>query len=109
MCDESEGAITGRYSTIIDSEFSHFILSLPGPEVTRSWRGFPTFFTVFLTYWYLIATDDKLIPPPAQRFMSERAGATVVEVAGSHAIYVSQPNSVAALITRAATGAKAAS
>jgi hypothetical protein len=86
MSDESEGAITGRYSTIFDSEFSHFILSPPGPEVTRSWRGFTTFFAVFLTNWYLIATDDKMIPPPAQRFMSERARVTVVEVAGSHAI-----------------------
>jgi hypothetical protein len=45
-----------------------------------------------------------MIPPPAQRLMSERAGATVVEVAGSHAIYVSQPRAVAALIESAATG-----
>ncbi len=45
--------------------------------------------------WYLVATDDKMIPPPAQRFMSHRAGSTVVEVAGSHAIYVSQPHAVA--------------
>ncbi len=52
--------------------------------------------------WYLVATDDRMIPPPAQRFMSQRAGATVVEVAGSHAIYVSQPHAVAALIERAA-------
>ena len=52
--------------------------------------------------WYLVATDDKMIPPPAQRFMSKRAGSTVVEVAGSHAIYVSQPNAVAALIEKAA-------
>jgi pimeloyl-ACP methyl ester carboxylesterase len=52
--------------------------------------------------WYLVATDDKMIPPPAQRFMSKRAGATVVEVAGSHAVYVSQPKAVAALIEQAA-------
>lgn len=58
--------------------------------------------------WYLVSTDDKMIPPPAQRFMSERAGSTVVEVAGSHAIYVSQPNAVAALIEKAATGVKVA-
>ena len=58
--------------------------------------------------WYLVATDDKMIPPPAQRFMSERAGATVVEVAGSHAIYVSQPKAVAALIVRAANAVTAA-
>ena len=51
--------------------------------------------------WYLVVTDDKMIPPPAQRFMSERAGSTVVEVPGSHAIYVSNPQAVAALIKKA--------
>jgi hypothetical protein len=43
-----------------------------------------------------------MIPPPAQRIMSKRAGSTVTEVAGSHAVYVSQPKSVAAFIERAA-------
>jgi pimeloyl-ACP methyl ester carboxylesterase len=52
--------------------------------------------------WYLVATDDKMIPPAAQRFMSKRAGSTVIEVAGSHAIYVSQPKAVSALIEKAA-------
>jgi pimeloyl-ACP methyl ester carboxylesterase len=52
--------------------------------------------------WYLVATDDKMIPPPAQRLMSKRAGATVVEAVGSHAIYVSQPEAVANLIKTAA-------
>ena len=52
--------------------------------------------------WYLVATADKMIPPPAQRFMSQRAGATVVEAEGSHAIYVSQPEAVANLIKTAA-------
>jgi pimeloyl-ACP methyl ester carboxylesterase len=56
--------------------------------------------------WYLVATDDKMIPPRAQRFMSERAGATVVESPGSHAIYVSQPEVVAKLIKEAAKGVK---
>ena len=52
--------------------------------------------------WYLVATDDKMIPPAVQRFMSERAGSTVVEVVGSHSIYVSQPIAVAAIIKKAA-------
>jgi pimeloyl-ACP methyl ester carboxylesterase len=52
--------------------------------------------------WYLVATDDRMIPPPAQRAMAERAGATVSEAAGSHAIYVSQPSAVASLIRQAA-------
>jgi pimeloyl-ACP methyl ester carboxylesterase len=51
--------------------------------------------------WYLVATDDKMIPPPAQQFMGKRAGATVSQVAASHAVYVSQPAAVAALIEKA--------
>ncbi|MFD6985888.1 alpha/beta fold hydrolase, partial [Streptomyces sp. NPDC059956] len=43
--------------------------------------------------WYLIATDDRMIPPPAQHAMSERIGARTVEVAASHAVYLSQPDS----------------
>ena len=58
--------------------------------------------------WYLVATDDKMIPPPAQQAMSQRAGSTVVEVAGSHAVYVSKPQSVAELIKKAAKGVKLA-
>ena len=58
--------------------------------------------------WYLVATEDKMIPPPAQHFMSKRAGSTVVEVKGSHAIYVSQPKAVAAIIESAAEGKKKA-
>ncbi len=52
--------------------------------------------------WYLVATEDKMIPPPVQRQMAKRAGATVTEAAGSHAIYVSKPEAVAALIAQAA-------
>jgi pimeloyl-ACP methyl ester carboxylesterase len=53
--------------------------------------------------WYLVATTDKMIPPPAQHFMAQRAGATVVEAPGSHAIYVSKPEAVARLIEQAAS------
>jgi pimeloyl-ACP methyl ester carboxylesterase len=52
--------------------------------------------------WYLLATDDRMIPPPAQRAMAERAGASLVEAAGSHSIYVSQPQVVGELIEQAA-------
>ena len=65
-----------------------------------AWRTKPS--------WYLVATEDKMIPPDAQRSMSKRAGSTVVEVKGSHAVYVSQPRAVAHLIEKAATGALAA-
>jgi pimeloyl-ACP methyl ester carboxylesterase len=53
--------------------------------------------------WYLVTTDDRMIPPPAQRAMSDRAGSTVKEVAGSHSVYVSRPDAVADLIKQAAT------
>jgi len=58
--------------------------------------------------WYMVTTEDRMIPPPAQRFMAERAGATVVEAAGSHAVYVSRPEAVAALVEQAAAGVNAA-
>jgi pimeloyl-ACP methyl ester carboxylesterase len=68
--------------------------ALDGAISTPAWKTKPS--------WYLIATDDKMIPPPAQHAMSKRAGSTVVEVKGSHAVYVSQPEAVAALIAKAA-------
>jgi hypothetical protein len=52
--------------------------------------------------WYLVATDDRMIYPPRQREMAERAGATVTEARGSHAIYVSNPAAVADIIAKAA-------
>ena len=80
-----------------DSQVPWGVEALGGTISEAAWRTKPS--------WYLIATDDKMIPPPAQRFMSKRAGSTVVEVAGSHAIYVSQPRAVAKLIEDAAKGA----
>ena len=58
--------------------------------------------------WYLVATDDRMIPPDAQRSMAKRAGSTVVEEEGSHAIYVSQPEAVARLIEQAADAVEVA-
>ena len=57
--------------------------------------------------WYLVTTEDRMIPPPAQRFMSKRAGATVAEVAASHAAFISQPAAVTKLIVQAAREAMA--
>ncbi len=68
--------------------------ALNGTITDPAWRSKPTS--------YLIVTDDRMIPPPLQRTMAERAGATTAEVPGSHAIYISQPDSVAKLITEAA-------
>ena len=58
--------------------------------------------------WYLLTTEDRMLPPDAQRLMSKRAGATVVEVKSSHAVYVSHPQAVAHIIEEAARGALAA-
>jgi len=52
--------------------------------------------------WYLVAKDDKMIPPPVQRMMAQRAGATTVEVAGSHSVYLSQAKATADIIEQAA-------
>ncbi|RBY75368.1 alpha/beta hydrolase [Blastococcus sp. TF02-09] len=51
--------------------------------------------------WYLLGTEDKAIPPALQRFMAERADATVVEVAASHVPFVSQPEATIQLILQA--------
>ncbi len=83
-----------------DSQVPWGVEALSGTINEPAWKTKPS--------WYLVASDDKSIPPPAQRFMSKRAGSTVVEVAGSHAIYVSQPNAVAALIEKAVKGVKGA-
>ena len=68
--------------------------ALNGAVTQAAWKTKPS--------WYLVVTEDKMIPPDAQRFMSKRAGSKVVETSGSHAIYVSRPGPVAALIEQAA-------
>jgi len=68
--------------------------ALAGTITEPAWRTKPS--------WYLVSTEDRMIPPPAQRNMSNRAGSAVTEVAGSHAVYVSQPKPVAAFIEKAA-------
>jgi pimeloyl-ACP methyl ester carboxylesterase len=90
-----------RAAFMADSQVPWGVDALSGTISEPAWKTKPS--------WYLIATDDKMIPPPAQHFMSKRAGSTVVEVAGSHAIYVSQPNAVAAIIEKATGQVKAAS
>jgi hypothetical protein len=78
-----------------DSQVPWGVEALSGTISEPAWRSKPS--------WYLVATEDRMIPPPAQQAMSARAGSTVVEVAGSHAIYVSQPAAVADLIEKAAS------
>ena len=78
-----------------DSQVPWGVEALGGTISEPAWRSKPS--------WYLVATDDNMIPSTAQRAMSERTGSTVTEVAGSHAIYVSQPAAVAELIETAIT------
>jgi len=77
-----------------DSQVPWGVEALNGAVSDPAWRSRPS--------WYLLVTDDRMIPLPAQRAMAERAGATTTEVPGSHAIYVSKPAVVADLITRTA-------
>ncbi len=81
-----------------DSQVPWGVQALGGQVTEPAWKSKPS--------WYLVATEDHMIPPPAQKTMAKRASATTVEVPGSHAIYVSQPKAVAKLIEQAAQGKK---
>lgn len=79
---------------LADSQVPWGVKALEGAVTEPAWQKKPS--------WYLIATDDRMIPPPAQQMMAKRAGATIVESQGSHAIYVSRPEAVASIIKSAA-------
>jgi pimeloyl-ACP methyl ester carboxylesterase len=83
-----------------DSQVPWGVEALNGKITEPAWKS--------KTSHYLVTTDDKMIPPLAQRFMAQRAGSIVVEAPGSHAIYVSQPNVVAEVIEKAAGAAQGA-
>ena len=84
-----------RAAFMAESQVPWGLDALNGAVTEAAWRTKPS--------WYLVAKDDRMIPPDAQRFMSKRAGADVAETAGSHALYVSRPAPVAAIIMKAAT------
>jgi pimeloyl-ACP methyl ester carboxylesterase len=83
-----------------DAQVPWGVDALSGAVTEPAWKSKPS--------WYLQVRDDKMIPYPAQQFMSKRAGATVVEVSGSHAIYVSNPSAVADIIQQAASSVELA-
>src|SRR5215216_7908273 len=83
-----------------DSQVPWGVEALSGTVSEAAWRSKPS--------WYLVATEDRMIPPQLQRWMSEQAGMTVEEAAGSHAIYVSRPDVVAELIEKAASEVRSA-
>jgi pimeloyl-ACP methyl ester carboxylesterase len=81
-----------------DSQVPWGMAALEGTVRKPAWRSKPS--------WYVVSTDDKMIPPPAQHAMSKRAGSSVSEVKASHAVYESQPAAVASAIERASAGAR---
>lgn len=83
---------TARF--MADSQVPWGVAALAGKVSVPAWKSKPS--------TYLVATDDHMIPPPAQQAMAGRAKAQVVEAKGSHAIYVSKPDEVVAAIERAA-------
>ena len=89
---------TDEAKFMADSQVPWGVNALGGTITVPAWKSKPS--------WYLVTTQDRMIPPPAQRSMAKRAGAAVTEVAGSHAIYVSQPQAVAKMIEQAANGKK---
>jgi len=81
-----------------DSQVPWGVAALAGAVTEPAWKSKPS--------WYLVSTNDRMIPPPAQRQMAKRAGATVVETEASHSVYVSRPQAVVELIDRAARAVK---
>jgi len=76
-----------------DAQVPWGVDALDGTITRSAWREKPS--------WYLVATDDHMIPPPAQRAMADRAGATVSEVAASHSLYLSQAQATVDVIKQA--------
>jgi pimeloyl-ACP methyl ester carboxylesterase len=105
LLDKSKFAAS--FAADVDPELAAFMAdaqvpwgmeALQGAVSQPAWKSKPS--------WYLVTTDDRMIPPAAQRAMSQRAGSTVTEVRGSHAIYVSQPGTVVELIAQAAKSSR---
>jgi len=98
--DSFAGDLSAQQAAFLaDAQVPWGVDGLAGTVSEPAWRSKPS--------WYLLTTEDRMIPPSAQRAMSERAGSTVVEVGASHAVYISQPRAVADLIKQAATAAVA--
>jgi len=86
----------GQAAFMADSQVPWSVDAPAGTITDPAWRTKPS--------WYLITSEDRMIPPSAQQTMADRIGATVTEVAASHSVYVSQPEAVATVIAQAAAG-----
>ena len=89
----------GAASFMANSQVPWGLGALAGTVTAPAWKTKPS--------WYLLTTEDRMIPPPAQRMMAQRAGATIVEAKASHSVYISQPGTVSALIETAAKSVRA--
>ncbi|MFI6725902.1 alpha/beta fold hydrolase [Streptomyces atratus] len=69
------------------------LAALQEPATAAAWKRIPS--------WYLVATEDRNIPPAAERWMAERARSRTVTVRAPHAAAVSDPGPVTGLILRA--------
>ena len=83
-----------RAAFMADSQVPWGLDALGGTISAAAWASKPS--------WYLITTEDRMIPPQAQREMSRRTGATVEEATASHSVYVSQPAAVTQIVKKAA-------
>jgi pimeloyl-ACP methyl ester carboxylesterase len=87
----------GQAAFMADSQVPWNVDAPAGAITEAAWQSKPS--------WYLVTTEDRMIPPPAQHTMAARIGATVSEAAASHSVYLSQPEAVATVIAQAAAGA----
>lgn len=78
-----------------DAQVPWGLAAIGGAVSEPAWRTKPS--------WYVVATDDRMVAPDAQRAMSKRAGSQIIEVKASHAVYLSQPRAVAEAIAKAAS------
>ena len=79
---------------IVESQRPITLSANTTPSGTSGWKGLPS--------WAVVGTEDRVIPPGAQRSMAERAGATITEVAASHVSMVSRPQAAIGAVLAAA-------
>jgi pimeloyl-ACP methyl ester carboxylesterase len=91
------------FAADVDPETAAVMAAAQRPYAAAAFAGTPSGQLAWKTLpcWYLLGTEDKAIPPALQRYMAERANATIVEVAASHVSFVSQPEAATQLILQA--------
>jgi pimeloyl-ACP methyl ester carboxylesterase len=102
-------AFREAFAADVDSDTAAVMAIAQRPYAAAAFAGVPTSTPAWksLPCWYQLGTQDKAIPPALQRFMAERAQATIVEVPASHVSFVSQPNATTQLILQAVEATRA--